>query len=511
MRLKPFFLTCLGVSTVIALIPVAWPAVDLAVAAFFLQPDPPLLLAQSAWVAWVNEYTPDTFRAIALFLLALWILSLLVSAYRKRGMSLGFVGLSLLLGPGFATWAVKEHHLRARPFDVLQFGGDRLFTPALVQANQCIDNCAFVSGHVACGFFLASLMLIDARHRVGWLLAGLLAGLTIGLARMAVGAHWLSDVLWALPITLICSAFVWLALNWIYQSAGFSKIIDVMNTLRNLILLMRPHQWLKNVFVFAGLVFSQTWDNGALTLKVLGAFAAFCCASSLVYIFNDWRDRASDALHPVKCKRPLASGDLSLPPALFLAGLLLLGALGLAANNTLLLLLLAMYVLQNLAYSWRLKTVPVVDVFVIAAGFMLRLLAGTLAMGIPPSRWLLLTGLFMALFLGFSKRKAESFHDVQSQRAVMVHYTSTLLDTFMAVTMTAAITTYSLFASSPEATAQHGERLIYSIPIVIFALMRYTLKVHRGHGEDISRDLLRDPWILLSAALWLMIFLGRRI
>jgi hypothetical protein len=114
------------------------------------------------------------------------------------------------------------------------------------------------------------------------------------------------------------------------------------------------------------------------------------------------------------------------------------------------------------------------------------------------------------LFLGFSKRKAESLNPENSQRAVMQHYSPALLDTFMAVTMTATLTTYSLFATSAEAQAQHGERLVYSVPIVIFGLLRYTYQVHRGYGEDVSRDILRDPWILLAGFVWLMIFLGRR-
>ncbi|OYZ75327.1 MAG: ubiquinone biosynthesis protein UbiA, partial [Polaromonas sp. 24-62-144] len=225
-----------------------------------------------------------------------------------------------------------------------------------------------------------------------------------------------------------------------------------------LVRLMRPHQWVKNAFVFAGLVFSQSWHDGPLVLRVFYAFAAFCCLSSMVYIINDWHDRASDALHPTKQVRPLASGAVPVPAALALAAVLLAAGLLLAAGNGVLLVLLGLYAGLNLAYSWRLKHVPVVDVSIIAAGFMLRLLAGTVAVGIPPSRWLLLTGIFVALFLGFSKRKAESFHDEASQRAVLEHYPAALLDTFMAVTMTATLTTYSLFATSPEALAQHGER-----------------------------------------------------
>ncbi|MDB5892465.1 MAG: decaprenyl-phosphate phosphoribosyltransferase [Polaromonas sp.] len=273
--------------------------------------------------------------------------------------------------------------------------------------------------------------------------------------------------------------------------------------------LMRPHQWVKNVFVFAGLVFSQSWDDGATVQRVLMAFAAFCCVSSVVYIVNDWHDRATDALHPVKRRRPLASGAVSPALGLLIAGLLLVGGVALAAGNPVLIVLLAIYVVLNLAYSWRLKQVPVVDVSIIAAGFMLRLLAGTVAVGIPPSRWLLLTGIFIALFLGFSKRKAESFHDESSHRAVMAHYPPALLDTFMAVTMTATLTTYSLYATSPEAQMQHGERLLYTVPVVIFGMLRYAYQVHRGRGEDVARDLIRDPWILLAGAGWATIFLSR--
>jgi decaprenyl-phosphate phosphoribosyltransferase len=278
--------------------------------------------------------------------------------------------------------------------------------------------------------------------------------------------------------------------------------------IRSLTALMRPHQWLKNVFVFAGLMFSQSWGDGPLVARILLIFAAFCCVSSAVYILNDWRDRASDALHPIKFKRPLASGAVSVPMALSLAGVLFIASGLLAANNRVLLLLLGIYVAMNLAYSWGLKHVPVVDVSIIATGFMLRLLAGTLAVGIPPSRWLLLTGLFIALFLGFSKRKAESFHDAERQRAVMEGYPSSLLDTFMATTMTATILTYSLYATSPESQLQHGERLVYTVPVVIFGLLRYAYQVHQGRGEDVSRDLLRDPWIMLALVAWLLIFLG---
>ncbi len=281
-----------------------------------------------------------------------------------------------------------------------------------------------------------------------------------------------------------------------------------MDTARQLLRLMRPHQWLKNAFVFAGLLFSHTWANGPLVLRVAQAFVAFCCVSSVVYILNDWRDRAADAQHPVKRRRPLASGAVTPAQALLLASVLLAAGAGLTRDNGVLLILLALYVALNLAYSWRLKHVPVVDVSIIASGFMLRLLAGTVAVGIPPSRWLLLTGLFIALFLGFSKRKAETFYEPEQQRAVLEHYPAALLDTYIAATMTATVITYGLYATSIEAMQQHGERLVYTVPVVIFGMLRYAYQVHRGRGEDVSRDLLRDPWILAAGVAWLLIFLA---
>ena len=219
LRNRTVFLLVLGASLVAAMLPVVWPQLDIAVAGFFLQPVPPVDPSQWpwGWIYYVNEYLPDIFRGLSMLFIAAWIVVSLLRRWRRAGLALAFVGISLMLGPGFATWAVKEHHLRARPFDVVEFGGSRQFTPALVQANQCTDNCAFTSGHVACGFFFVSLMLLDPRRRWRWIVTGLLAGALVALARMSVGAHWLSDALWALPITLVSSALVWVVLNFFYK------------------------------------------------------------------------------------------------------------------------------------------------------------------------------------------------------------------------------------------------------------------------------------------------------
>ena len=217
LRNRTVFLLVLGTALLASMLPVLWPQLDIAVAGYFLQPEPPINPAQWKWVELVNEYLPDLFRGLAMLFIAAWIVVSLLRRWQRAGLALAFVGISLLLGPGFVTWAVKEHTLRARPFDVVEFGGSRQFTPALTAAQQCSDNCAFTSGHTACGFFFVSLMLLDPRRRWRWVATGLVAGSLVAVARMSVGAHWLSDALWALPITLLSSGLVWLVLNFFYK------------------------------------------------------------------------------------------------------------------------------------------------------------------------------------------------------------------------------------------------------------------------------------------------------
>jgi decaprenyl-phosphate phosphoribosyltransferase len=263
--------------------------------------------------------------------------------------------------------------------------------------------------------------------------------------------------------------------------------------------------------VLAGLLFGRLWHQADLVQLALLSVAAFCLASSAVYVLNDWLDRQADALHPRKRHRPLASGALSGTEGAMLGLACLAGAVWLAALTTPIFMgLLTTYLLLNTAYTLRLKQVPVVDVFIIAAGFMLRLLAGTWAIGIQPSHWLLLTGLFVTLFLGFAKRRAESFHASEQQRAVLAHYPPAFLDLCVGVTLTATLLTYSLFATSPEALERHGPRLWMTIPLVVFGALRYVYQVHRGQAEDFARDLLRDRWIVLSAVGWLLVFASPR-
>lgn len=199
-----------------ALVPAVFPAVDLAVAGYFLQADAPIQTNSWLWVTLINEHTPTVFRTIAVLCLPAWFIARRARRLQHWALPIAFVGLGLLLGPGLVVSGLKDLTQRARPFHVTVFGGDKQFTPALQITNQCNDNCAFVSGHTADGFFLAGLMLLTRRRRAWWVTVGIASGLLIGFARISVGAHWLSDVLWAFPVTLVCTWVVWVGLTRYY-------------------------------------------------------------------------------------------------------------------------------------------------------------------------------------------------------------------------------------------------------------------------------------------------------
>lgn len=197
-------------TTALAALPTAWTTLDLQVAALFIGEASHLHAVDWWWVELINAYVPAVFRVIVLVALVGWLLCTLGRHGKQWRLPLAFVALAVTLGPGLlVNSGFKDNWQRARPYQVEPFGGTQQFTRAAVLTDQCKANCSFVSGHVACGFFIASLMLIDRRRKVGWAIAGTAAGFVIGFARMADGAHWLSDVLWASPITLLCSWLVW--------------------------------------------------------------------------------------------------------------------------------------------------------------------------------------------------------------------------------------------------------------------------------------------------------------
>lgn len=282
-----------------------------------------------------------------------------------------------------------------------------------------------------------------------------------------------------------------------------------MSRMADLIKLMRPHQWVKNAFVFTGLVFSHSWGDPDLVLRVVLAAVGFSFMASSVYILNDIVDREQDAKHPKKKNRPLAARRIGVPAAAVLG--VILGAAGLGLGywvSPLVFLMLLAYSLMNVAYSFYLKHKVLLDVFVIAAGFMLRILAGTAGVGIPPSQWLVLCGLMVTLFLGFTKRRAEIItmgEGKSSSRRVLEHYSPVLLDKMIGITASGMIMSYSLYTMSPDTIRIHGtEHLIYTVPFVMYGIFRYIYLLHHQRGgTDTAHDIARDPWLLAALAAWL--------
>lgn len=280
--------------------------------------------------------------------------------------------------------------------------------------------------------------------------------------------------------------------------------------------LLRPHQWLKNGFVLVGMLFAHAWEEPGLVYKALAATVAFCLLSSSVYIFNDLIDREQDRLHPQKRNRPLASGAISVPAALALLVL----CLGIAIDIVLRAIgqaewVFLTYLCVNIAYTLRLKHIVILDVFLISAGFMLRLLAGTLALGIVPSQWLLLCGLMLTLFLGFTKRRAElnAMHTdegaARAHRRVLEHYSPHLLDQMISITAACTVLSYSLYTVSDDTAILHGRHLWITVPFVLYGIFRYLYLLHRrGGGGDAAEALLTDRHLVAAVAGWLLVTLG---
>ena len=278
---------------------------------------------------------------------------------------------------------------------------------------------------------------------------------------------------------------------------------------RQLLALMRPQQWTKNAFVFVGLLFGHAWSDPVMVRDVVVMAVAFSLISSAVYVFNDITDRERDRVHPRKRKRPLAAGSVSVGTASGLAAFLLVFSLALAAwVSTAGFLILIGYAAMNLAYSVKLKNVPILDVFIIAAGFLLRVLAGTAGVGIPPSNWLLLCALMLTLFLGFAKRRAEMMENennkTEDPRQVLQAYNSTLLDKMIAITAACVLMSYALYTVNSDTMRIHDtENLGYTLPFVIYGVFRYMFLLHRADkGTDPSVDLITDPHILGALAGW---------
>jgi 4-hydroxybenzoate polyprenyltransferase len=282
-----------------------------------------------------------------------------------------------------------------------------------------------------------------------------------------------------------------------------------------LVRLLRPTQWVKNTFVCAGVVFGAQLHNAQLLKAAALTFVAFSLMGSGVYVFNDYLDREFDRQHPAKRRRPLASGAVT-PVQGFTAAIVCMAASAAAAwvTDVRVLVIVLVYLAVNCAYSLSLKHQAVIDVFCIASGFMLRILAGTWGIRIPPSGWLILTGMFITLFLGFAKRRAEwtDAAGARTRRRVLGLYSRELLDTFLSITATGTVLSYGLYTLDPATIALHRtDKLIYTLPFVLFGLFRYLFLLHnRNRGENPSADVFTDYQIILcglafsGSALWLL-------
>jgi 4-hydroxybenzoate polyprenyltransferase len=271
---------------------------------------------------------------------------------------------------------------------------------------------------------------------------------------------------------------------------------------------LRPRQWVKNLFVFAGLVFAQRLFTPSLW-PALAAFAIFCALSGAIYLVNDVADRENDRRHPKKALRPIAAGRLSPPAALAIAFVLVAVALVAGARLSLGFLLAAIaYAVLLTAYSAFLKHIVIVDVLTVAVGFVLRAVAGALAIDVAISGWLLICTILIALFLALGKRRHEylALESAAAQhRPILAEYSAGLLDQMIAVVTASTVTAYALYTMSPETVAKfHTQLLPATLPFVLYGIFRYLYLLYRHQlGGNPSELFLNDRPLLVNTLCWI--------
>lgn len=271
-----------------------------------------------------------------------------------------------------------------------------------------------------------------------------------------------------------------------------------MGTVKGLIKLLRPRQWIKNGFVLAPLIFAGQFTELHAVRQALLATFFFCVASSAVYVVNDIKDRERDRLHPEKSRtRPLASGAVSLHTALMALAVLYAGLVVGWFVQPAAVTVIAGYVLLNYAYSIWLKHQPILDIFSIAFGFVLRVYAGAQAIAVPMSTWMFITTLCLALYLAAVKRRQELAKSGDDAREVLQRYTVALMDRYAEISATGALIFYSLFVMSTR------PELAVTLPFVLFGLFRYWYVVEKLDGGESPTDaLLSDKQLLATVACW---------
>lgn len=271
--------------------------------------------------------------------------------------------------------------------------------------------------------------------------------------------------------------------------------------LKGLLGLLRPGEWVKNVFVFPPLVFSGQFHSIDSVIQVAIVFVLFCLASSASYVVNDIRDVEEDGRHPVKSKtRPLVSGQVSI----FQAWMLAVGIYVFLAFNFLYLpdvmVVIFSYLLLNLVYTYYLKHQPVIDIFAIASGFVLRVYAGAVALSVPVSSWMFVTTLSLTLYLAAIKRRQEIAQGVASTRKVLAQYSLSLVDKYAQMSAIGALLFYSLFVITDR------PELVVTIPVVMYGMFRYWYIVETlGGGESPTEAFYKDWHLIMSVIIWVLI------
>ncbi len=274
-------------------------------------------------------------------------------------------------------------------------------------------------------------------------------------------------------------------------------------TIHAMFVALRPRQWTKNLLLFAGIIFAAKLGDASRLAEAAAGFAVYCAASSAAYLLNDLRDVATDRAHPLKCRRPIASGEVSRRGALCVAGALAVLALALAAVlGPRSLALLVGFAAIQIAYTVALKHIVLIDVFAIAGLFVIRAAAGAVAVDVRISPWLLLCTALLSLFLALGKRRGELVLVASSStpgRRVLDGYSLAIVDRLLVVVASSTVVAYALYTF----TARSSHALTVTIPFVAFGVIRYVLLLHRGGvGEEPENVLVRDVPILVTVALW---------
>ncbi|HKJ81366.1 MAG TPA: decaprenyl-phosphate phosphoribosyltransferase [Ignavibacteriaceae bacterium] len=281
--------------------------------------------------------------------------------------------------------------------------------------------------------------------------------------------------------------------------------------LKDFIKLYRIPQWIKNLFVFVPLIFSKhLFDTAYLYTTVLG-FLIFCFTSSIVYIFNDIIDVESDKLHPQKKNRPIAAGRIAIPKAISYAlGFFIIILFLLRGFNIQFISALGAYLTLNIFYSFFFRNIVLLDIFSIAAGFMIRVFAGAFAIGVEISSWLILTTMFISLFLAVMKRRSElnlpENEEMNYTRKVLQFYSKNFTDQMATVAAAGVIICYALYTVAARTVSVFGtEKLIYTTPFVVFGIFRYMFLVYMNKkGENTTELLVTDPAMIINVVLYIL-------